>query len=436
MIHEESIRNWLKQNGMRGIKLLQRLVQEPSKREQEEKAQAIIVEKCRELGLAIDLWEIGDDSLRNHPNFYCDRTDFSGNPNLVAVRKGEGGGKSLILNGHIDVVPEGNPNDWEEDPFSGLVKNGKVYGRGTTDMKGGTVSLLLALEAIISLGIELKGDVIFQSVIEEESGGAGTLAAVLRGYHADGAIIPEPTNMKLFPLQQGSMWFRLTIKGKSAHGGTRYEGVSAIELAMDVVKEIKKLEKDRNEAVNHPLYKNIPIPIPINIGKITSGEWPSSVPDKAVIEGRFGIAPTETMKAAQNAMDDCISRLNATNEWFRAKPVELEWFGARWLPGSLELNHPLMQTISDSFVKIKGQPPVIEASPWGTDGGYLSNIGDIPVVVFGPGKTELAHDANEYIEIDKVIEASEIIALTIMNWCGTKDMAVREGGTESETKIH
>ncbi|MDQ0217955.1 peptidase [Peribacillus cavernae] len=433
MAHGHDIQQWLKQHRMKGIKLLQRLVQEPSRRGQEGKAQALMAETCRELGLSIDLWEIGDEKLRNHPNFYCDRTDFSGNPNLVAVKKGKGGGKSLILNGHIDVVPEGNLTDWQEDPFSGMVQDGKVFGRGTTDMKGGTVSLILALEAIISLEIELKGDVIFQSVIEEESGGAGTLAAVLRGYHADGAIIPEPTNMKLFPLQQGSMWFRLTIKGKSAHGGTRYEGVNAIELAMDVINEITKLEKERNDMLNHPLYKTIPIPIPINIGKISSGEWPSSVPDTAVIEGRFGIAPAETMEAAERALEDCIARLNTGNEWFQAKPIELELFGARWLPGNLELNHPLMQTISESFLAVKGKQPVIEAAPWGTDGGYLSNIGGIPVVVFGPGKTELAHDADEYIEIDKVIEAAEIIALSIINWCGTAEPAVYEGGTENET---
>ncbi|RFU61720.1 peptidase [Bacillus sp. V59.32b] len=433
MAREKEIHNWLKQHGISGVKLLQRLVQEPSRREQEGKAQAIIVEKCRELGLEIDLWEIGDDALRKHRHFYCDRRDFSGNPNLVAVRKGKGNGKSLILNGHIDVVPEGNPGDWEEEPYSGMVKDGKVYGRGTTDMKGGTVSLLLALEAIISLGIELKGDVIFQSVIEEESGGAGTLAAVLRGYRADGAIIPEPTNLKLFPLQQGSMWFRLTIKGKSAHGGTRYEGVNAIELAMEVINEIKKLEKERNEALNHPLYQNIPIPIPINIGKISSGEWPSSVPDTAIMEGRFGIAPTEKMEEAQKALENCIARLNATNEWFRAKPIELEWFGARWLPSNLELNHPLLQTISDSFVEVKGEQPSIEASPWGTDGGYLSNVGKIPVVVFGPGKTELAHDANEYIETDRMMEVAEIIALTIINWCGIEETAVDQGETKSET---
>ena len=419
-MYEEKISLWLKEHRNDGIKLLQKLVQEPSKRGHEGSAQAIVVEKCRQIGLDIDLWEIGDGELQNHPHFYCDRKDFKGNPNLVAVRKGSGGGRSIILNGHIDVVPEGDMSAWHDDPFSGKIEKGKVYGRGTTDMKGGNVSLLLALESIVETGIRLKGDVIFQSVIEEESGGAGSLAAVLRGYQADGAIIPEPTNMKLFPLQQGSMWFRLKIKGKSAHGGTRYEGLSAIDKAYGVMEEIKKLEHERNDALNHPLYRNIPIPIPINIGSIRSGNWPSSVPDTAILEGRFGVAPKETMEAAQLSLEKLIDALNRTNEWFKEKPIELEWFGARWLPGSLELDHPLMQTLSTNYEKVMGDQPVVEASPWGTDGGYLSTVGSIPVVVFGPGETKLAHDANEYIEVDKMIETAEIIALTLLEWCGVE----------------
>lgn len=191
----------------------------------------------------------------------------------------------------------------------------------------------------------------------------GTLAAVLRGYRADGAIIPEPTNMKLFPLQQGSMWFRLIVKGKSAHGGTRYEGVSAIDKAISVMLEIKKLEQERNESLRHSLYKNVKIPIPINIGSIQSGNWPSSVPDTAVLEGRFGIAPTETMEAAQRSLMQCIEALNETDAWFKEKPIELEWFGARWLPGSLELEHPLMKTLGEYYEKVMGEQPSVEASP-------------------------------------------------------------------------
>ena len=134
----------------------------------------------------------------------------------------------MILNGHIDVVPEGDVNQWEHHPYSGEKIGNRIYGRGTTDMKGGNVALILAMEAIIESNIELKGDIYFQSVIEEESGGAGTLATILRGYKADGVIIPEPTNMKFSRNNKVPCGF-VYVKGKAAHGGTRYEGVSAIE---------------------------------------------------------------------------------------------------------------------------------------------------------------------------------------------------------------
>ncbi|WML53783.1 peptidase [Neobacillus sp. PS3-12] len=415
--YEHLVRKWLKENQTKGIKLLQLLVQENSTRGKESSAQAIMIEKCRQLGLQLDIWEIDHNELVRHPLFFCDRKDFNGNPNVVAVLKGTGDGRSLILNGHIDVVPVGDEQNWKRDPFSGHIEAGKLYGRGSTDMKGGTVALLLALEAIIQSGIHLKGDVLFQSVIEEESGGAGTLATVLKGYRADGAIIPEPTNMKIFPKQQGSMWFRIHVKGKSAHGGTRYEGVSAIEKSMMVVQRLAELEKERNQRITDPLYEKIPIPIPINVGKLKSGNWPSSVPDEAVIEGRMGVAPDETMESAQKEMENCLAQLSKYDSWFLENPPFVEWFGARWLPGNIEEDHPLQKILSESFRDVKKEDPIIEASPWGTDGGILSNVGNIPVVVFGPGITELAHDANEHIVLEEMLQASEIIALTIMRWC-------------------
>ncbi|HYK73621.1 MAG TPA: peptidase [Pseudoneobacillus sp.] len=415
------VKEWLKRNRARGARLLQKLVQEDSTRGKESIAQAIVIEKCRQLGLELDIWEIGQASLFEHPAFCSDRKDFKGNPNVVAVLKGAGGGKSLILNGHIDVVPAGDYHTWKDDPFSGLIQSGKLYGRGSTDMKGGNVALLLAMESIIANQIQLKGDVIFQSVIEEESGGAGTLAAVIRGYKADGAIIPEPTNMKLFPKQQGSMWFRISVKGKAAHGGTRYEGISAIEKSLVVIQELQQLEKERNARINDPLYESIPIPIPINIGKIQSGEWPSSVPDLAIIEGRMGVAPDETMEKAQEEMTRCLQTLCKKDKWLMENPPSIEWFGGRWLPGSLENDHPLMESLSRCFKEVRNQEPVIEASPWGTDGGILSSIADTPVVIFGPGVTEVAHDSNEYIALEELYAAAEIIAYTMMDWCGVVD---------------
>jgi acetylornithine deacetylase len=415
--YEGRIKQWLKENRARGARLLQILVQENSTRGNESGAQAIVIEKCRQMGLVLDIWEIGGEEFKKHPAYCCDRQSFDGNPNLVAILKGSGGGKSIILNGHIDVVPVGDEANWELDPFSGMIKCGKLYGRGSTDMKGGNVALLMAMESLIANGIKLKGDVIFQSVIEEESGGAGTLAAVLRGYSADGAIIPEPTNMKFFPKQQGSMWFRITVKGRAAHGGTRYEGVSAIEKSLLVIQRLQQLEKDRNAKINDPLFENIPIPIPINIGKINSGEWPSSVPDTAIIEGRMGVSPEETIQSAKLEMEACLQGLNEQDEWFHGNPLQIEWFGGRWLPGSLESDHPLMNALTQSFIDVKRENPIVEASPWGTDGGILSTVGDTPVIVFGPGITETAHDANEHIDLEDLFASSEIIALTLLRWC-------------------
>ncbi|WP_286181224.1 peptidase [Bacillus sp. ISL-37] len=414
---EQKVRNYIKESRIRGTRLLQKLVQEPSTRGNESGAQAVIIEKCRELGLEMDIWEIGNSGLTVHPAFCSDRKDFNGNPNAVGIMRGTGGGRSMILNGHIDVVPAGDPSDWDKDAFSGHIECGKLFGRGSTDMKGGTTSLLMAMEAIKNSGIKLKGDVIFQSVIEEESGGAGTLATVLRGYKADAAIIPEPTNMKLFPKQQGSMWFRISVKGKGAHGGTRYEGVNAIEKAMLVIDRLSSLESQRNERITDPFFESIPIPIPINIGKIHAGDWPSSVPDLAVIEGRMGVAPNETQEEAKREMHEAIVGVCNDDPWLKENNPELEWFGASWLPGDLDPEHELIHVLTESYKEVKEQSPLIEASPWATDGGILSKVGGVPVVVFGPGVTETAHQANEYIKLEDIFEAAEIISLALLKWC-------------------
>ncbi|WP_264191487.1 peptidase [Metabacillus litoralis] len=414
---KDMINKWLTSNQEDGINLLKALVQAKSTQKNEKDSQDIVIKTLEKIGLEIDVWEPDGEKLQKHPYFACSRINFKESPNVVGVLKGSGGGKSIILNGHIDVVPEGDIAQWIHDPFSGEIIDGKLFGRGSTDMKGGNVALLLAISAIRELGIPLKGDVIFQSVIEEESGGLGTLAAIERGYRADAAIIPEPTNMKIFPKQQGSLWFRITIHGRSAHGGTRYEGVSAIEKSFLVVNHIGELEKQRNNKITDILYENIPIPIPINVGKIEGGDWPSSVADIVKVEGRIGISPDETMEEAKKEMTDWLKKLREINLWFDESPVELEWFGARWIPGSINIDHELMNCLSTCFHEVTGEQAKIEASPWGTDGGLLTNVANTPTIVFGPGITEKAHYPNEYIEIDKVFEAAEIIALTIVEWC-------------------
>ncbi|WP_414813251.1 peptidase [Paenibacillus sp. Soil766] len=419
---QKKIHEWISLHREESTAFLQKLVRMPSTQGNEQRAQFLIADKLLELSLDVDLWEPDGMTLASHSYFCSPRNHFIGSPNVVGVLKGVGGGRSLLLNGHMDVVPEGNRAQWHDDPFSGNVVDGKMYGRGATDMKGGNVSLLLAIEAIQSIGIKLKGDVIFESVIEEESGGAGTLAAILKGYKADAALIPEPTNMGIFPKQQGSMWFRIEVKGRSAHGGTRYEGVSAIEKSIAVIQHIRELEVERNARITDPLYANNPIPIPINIGVIQGGNWPSSVSDTVKLEGRMGVSPEETLDCAKEEMLHWMARLSEKDPWFEAHPPTVEWFGAQWVPGSVDPEHAFMQVLIQQFRVVKQEEPTIAASPWGTDGGLLTQLGETPCIVFGPGITQVAHYPNEHIVLDHVFEAAEIIALTIIQWCGWEGM--------------
>lgn len=413
------ISDYIEEHKEKAIKLLQNLVQEKSISGNETNAQEIVINYLKELELELDIWEPSYDELNKSPFFISQRSTFQNSPNVVATLKGTGNGKSIILNGHIDVVPEGELNQWENHPYGGEIIGNRLYGRGSTDMKGGNIAALFAIEAIKKSGIKLKGDVIFESVIEEESGGAGTLATILRGYEADAVLIPEPTKMKIFPKQQGSMWFRLRVKGRVAHGGTRYEGVSAIEKSMMVITHILELENKRNmRLLKDPLYKDVPIPIPINIGKIDGGTWPSSVSDLVTLEGRLGVAPDETMENAQAEFENWLKRLSQIDNWFISHPVEVEYFGARWVPGSIELDHPFMESLKEAFRLVYEHEPVIEASPWGTDGGLFTQIKHIPTIVFGPGETKVAHYPNEYIDLNELFQCSRVIAYTVLDWCG------------------
>ncbi|WP_421616797.1 peptidase [Brevibacillus sp. TJ4] len=412
------IREQLQKEREAATLLLQEWVRHPSVQCEELSIQESIAKRLAAMGLEVDVWEMGGEELLKHPYFVSPRSVFQNSPNVVGVWRGVGGGRSIILNGHVDVVPAGDEAQWSHSPFSGEIVDGKLYGRGATDMKGGNLSSLLAIQVLQALNVRLKGDVIFQSVVEEESGGAGTLATILRGYKADAALIPEPTNLKIFPKQQGSMWFRLTVKGRSAHGGTRYEGVSAIEKSMLVVQAIGRLEKERNQRMTDPLYEKLPIPIPINIGVIEGGKWPSSVADLVKLEGRMGVAPGEQMTDAKAEMAAALSRLSEEDPWFAEHPVELEWFGAQWVPGSVALDHPLMEILQQQFVATTGEKAVVEASPWGTDGGLLTLLADTPAIVVGPGVTSVAHYPDEYIELDDVFRCAEIFALTLIEWCG------------------
>lgn len=395
------------------------LIEFPTVAGQEKEAQEYLRTMLEARGFTVDMWEPDIQAMRAFfPFFHGSRESFAGSPNVVGVRKGVGGGRSLMVNGHIDVVPPGERSAWSTDPFTGVLDGDRLYGRGISDMKIAHAAFLVCVDALERLGVQLKGDLILESVVDEETGGAGTLATIMRGYRADGAVIPEPTGMVACTSSPGVSYFKVKVKGRAFHGGTRYKGVSAIEKAMEVVTALQKLEAERTIRLRHPLFP-AQIPFTVNIGTIHGGSWPSMVPDEVVLEGRFGISPRETLESARKEFEEALATLAEEDHWFRETPAEVEWTNNFLLPGESNPDHALVHATAEHFQKVTGNKMEIGGCAAGTDGGALMTFGKTPTIVFGPGHT--AHCANEYIEIGETKRFVKILLAVILDWCGIEE---------------
>ena len=395
---------------------VQALTRFPSMMWQERTAQEHYAELLRAMSLTVDMWFPQPDDMAINPFFLGARDHYTGSPNVAARLKGVGGGRSMLLNGHIDVVPEGD-NDWDSDPWSGEYRDGKVYGRGTSDMKGGLVANLMAVKAIMDAGITLKGDVILASVIGEETGGAGTLSLLSRGYTADGAIVPEPTDLHICPVSIGVMWFRTTVRGVATHAGTAHLGVNAITRTAAIIQALDTYDQERRFRPRHELYQDRPHPFNINMGVIRGGIFPTSVPDEVVLESRIAIAPDEDILQARREVEEVIFAAARQDTWLREHLPQVEWYGFCLTSGMVSTNHPLTQTLMNNYQHLTGASPVISGTPWGTDAGAMIRYGNIPTIVFGPGPGDTAHKANEYVDMDKLVTAAKVIAVTLLDWC-------------------
>lgn len=369
-----------------------------------------------ELGLETDVWEIDIDALKQHPSYAAEieRQQALG----VVGRWGSGRGRSLILNGHVDVVPAGETSRWTVPPFTGTVRENRVYGRGSADMKGGLCCALYAVKALRDAGVTLDGTVIIQSVVGEEDGGMGTLAATLRGHTADAAIVLEPTELIVAPAQAGALSFRITIPGRAAHGALRTEGVNPLEKFEQIYKALQSLEQDRNRRLMHPLFANYDIPFAICVGRLHTGIWASTVPETLVLEGRYGIGIDENSAQARMELESAIAEATLQDPWLREHPPLVEWWGARYEPAAIAVDHPLVTTLVDSFATAADRQLLIRGMPYGADMHLLVNQGDTPTVIFGPGDVRTAHAPDEFVPIDELRTATRTLTLTILRFCG------------------
>jgi acetylornithine deacetylase len=400
------------------ITALQELVRIPSQTGAEGLAQDAVARLMRTHGLEVDVWEPDVATLEPHAESVTLGGGFAGRPNVVGVLPGQRGGRCLILNGHIDTVELGDSAAWSRAPLGGDVVDGHLFGRGACDMKGGVVANLFAVRALRLAGLAPAGDVVVESTVSEEDGGAGALAAVLRGYLADGALISEPTNLAIVTAQGGALMFRLEVPGLSAHACVRDEGVSAVEKFAYIHQGLLAFEDRRNAEIGHPQYAGMRIKAPINVGIVRAGSWASSVPELLVAEGRAGLVPGEDLATFKAELATEIARLAAGDPWLASHPPQVTWLDGQFAPAGVPVDSPLVETLRQAWIETTSSPARIEAVTYGADMRHFVITGSMPCVMFGAGDVRLAHAPNESIPLEDLFTAITTTAMFIAGWCG------------------
>jgi acetylornithine deacetylase len=400
------------------IEFVQSLVRIPSVSGSEQAAQRAMAAQYESLGLETDVFPSTREELESHPAFCDDAIPFVDRLNVVGRWRGKGGGKSLILNGHMDVVPPGDPAKWTRDPWSGDIEGDRLYGRGACDMKSGLASATFAVRALQSLGVELRGDVLLQSVIGEETGGVGSLATIVRGYQADACIIAEPMGLRISPVQTGALTFRLTVHGRGAHACMKPHGVNAITEFLPIMAALEQLNIERHRQFRDDLFEDPQNIASLSVGTVRAGDWPSTVPDVLVAEGRLGVFPNESTAEARAALTVAVNEAASKSAWLVDNPIDIEWVEGQFEPGSTPLDAPILERLSCSHEAVVGTPPRVFGVPCGTDLRLFTRHAGIPTVLYGPGDVLNAHSANEYVSLSEVITCTKVLARTMLTWCG------------------
>ena len=401
------------------VSMLCDLVRYPSLLGDEGPAQSYMADRLRGMGLQVHEFEIDEEKIKTHPGYSPSLVSYAGRGNVVGIHRPAGpvGGKSLILNGHIDVVPIGAETLWSHPPFQPAIEGDRVYGRGAGDMKAGIVAYTMAFRALQRMGWEPAAPVYLQSVIEEECTGNGALACLVEGYTADAALIPEPVD-GILTSQMGVMWLALEVLGVPVHAAVAHTGAGAIEFTQYLVSKLMELERRWNELpARHPHYRGHDHPVNFNLGKISGGEWASSVSTQCRADIRLGfypgIKPSEVrreiealLKAAHDAHPDRGSvRYQIVYKGFQAEGF------------LVDMGQPMIATLTQSHRDIAGADAVLRASTATTDARFFHLYGGIPATCYGPIEGN-GHGIDEWVSIDSMQQVAAVLALFIARWCG------------------
>ena len=384
---------------------LSHLVQVPSITGAERNATERLGEIAESYGLASTIYEHDLMFLRDHPDYPGHEASREELVGLSSVLTGSSpDAPRICLNGHLDVVAPGTV-PWEHNPWSGVVHDGFVYGRGSVDMKGGLIAALHAVAAIKRVVDQPPGDIVLQAVSSEEDGGAGTFAALERDSDYAACIIPEPTRFKLCCAHGGALTFVGIVPGVSAHAAMRLGGISAIDRYIPIHGALWEYERQINSDVANPLMAALDLPYPIAVGRIESGTWSSQVPDRLRFEGRLGVRVGERIPDAIAAFEAVVRRA--------CPGVELSWSGGKFAPAETAVDHPLVGTTRRALSSELGHPAEACGLPYGADMRLFTARG-IPCVMVGTNGLELAHAVNERVSVEDVYKLARVLARSMV----------------------
>jgi len=390
---------------------LERLVRVPSVTGDEGAVQDVVAALLAEAGVRVERLEPDPAEARRDPDWPGEEMPRDRLP-IVLGRLGKAGGQRLVLVGHVDVVPVGDRSTWTHDPWAAERDGDRLYGRGAVDMKGGVASILGAVRAVAGAGLEerLRGEILVASVPSEEDGGQGMLAAIRAGVTGDKAVITEPTGLDIVIAHAGAITFRLTVPGRAAHASVRREGVSALDNLQTLVRALRADEEARNSAETDPLMTVLGLPYATIIGKVSGGEWASTVIDRVVAEGRYGVKLGQTWRDAERDLQRCIDDANESDPFLREHPATVELTGGRFSSARVPADHSLPTSLAAVAGPMLGREITFQGEPYGADMRLLVNEGATPTVIFGPGDKLVAHSADEWVSVDEVVACARTLA--------------------------
>ncbi len=398
--------------------LLARLVEAPTLLGAESPGQEIMRAAFDEMGLEPFDVPMDAEALRAHPGASAFSWDVSAKANVVAdwqpVEPADG--RSLVLNGHIDVVSPEPTAMWASPPFAARRDGDWLYGRGAGDMKAGLVVFTGAVRGLIALGCRPRALVQLQCVVEEECTGNGALACVAAGHTADAAVVTEPTSGGIQHSQVGVLWFQIHVAGRPAHAGDAPEGQNAIEATFPIVRALRELEAELNESPPAP-YDVYPHPINLNVGMIRGGDWPSTVAGESVTHCRLALFPGEDPEELKSRVEQTVAAAASEDPVLAGFEVEVRYDGFACRGYTLEKDAELVGALSEARTRLNGETPPVFASTATTDARAFHLYGDTPAVCFGP-HGENIHGVDERVHLPSVVETAQALGLFIGDWCG------------------